>query len=75
VLSASYLKLHYSLQQTIKDLFEEPSGLESLVKDDSKVEDKDIPQAKADTVGTTTNGGETLSLNDDMIEQVFFFCL
>jgi len=58
------------VQQTIKDLFEEPSGLESLTKPDSKVEGKDDQQLKSETATTLTNG-ETMNLNDDMIEQVF----
>jgi hypothetical protein len=57
------------LQQTIKDLFEEPSGLDSLVKDDSKVEEKDNRPSKSETA-TAANTGESMSLNDDMIEQV-----
>lgn len=57
------------MQQTIKDLFEEPSGLESLTKQDSKAETKDDQPLKPENAATAVNG-ETMNLNDDMIEQV-----
>jgi len=70
------------LQQTIKDLFEEPSGLDSLAKEDTKAEsvqaDKvpdvsvsngnssSTPSATAQTDPSTTDS----VLNDDLMEQV-----
>ena len=54
-------------QQTIKDLFEEPSGLDSLTKDDSNnCGAKEKQQSKSEML----SGSNETNLNDDMIEQV-----
>ena len=73
---------HLRLQQTIKDLFEEPSGLESLTKQDTKEESRQPERARDMPVsngsGSLTAQADTSAadsvLNDDLMEQVLSSC-
>jgi len=66
------------LQQTIKDLFEEPSGLESLAKEDAKDECRPVERARDVAASSSSSsvadasGTETV-LNDDLMEQVKYY--
>jgi E1A-binding protein p400 len=55
-------------QQTIKDLFEEPSGLDSLTKGGSGVV-KDEPKPAEPVAAVAASTAEATGLNDDLMEQ------
>jgi len=66
------------MQQTIKDLFEEPSGLESLAKEVTKEEKaRDASVGNGNSSTSVTAQADTSAtdsvLNDDLMEQVIHY--